>query len=107
MDRGPRGKAYPLSRFRSLEDVVPARTAVGTWSGGPFMHFGQELEDERLLALYRPDDHIRTVLTADVYGQGQADEVLGRALDGLERSSYCLVGAVGHDFYEGERQGPK
>src|SRR5207244_13636292 len=46
-------------------------------------------------------------LTADGYGEGDADSLLGRALDGLARESYSLVGAVGHDFYEGERQGPK
>jgi aryl-alcohol dehydrogenase-like predicted oxidoreductase len=46
-------------------------------------------------------------MTADVYGNGAADEMLGRALDGLPRDSYCLVGAVGHDFYKGERQGAK
>jgi aryl-alcohol dehydrogenase-like predicted oxidoreductase len=71
------------------------------------MHFGSELDDERLLALYRPDEQIKTVLTADVYGQGQADILLGRALEGLPRESYCLVGAIGHDFYEGEREGAK
>ncbi|MFL5895961.1 MAG: aldo/keto reductase [Thermoleophilaceae bacterium] len=85
----------------------PTRTALGTWSGGRFMHFGHELDDERLLALYRPDERIRTVLSADVYGEGRADALLGRALDGAPRESYCLVGAVGHDFYEGERQGAK
>src|SRR3954462_1191112 len=83
------------------------RTALGTWSGGRFMHFGLELDDQRLLALYRPDERIKTVLTADVYGQGEADSLLSRALQGLARDSYCLVGAVGHDFYEGERDGPK
>src|SRR3954452_2863248 len=71
------------------------------------MHFGEQIDDERLLALYRPDERIRTVLTADVYGQGEADTLLGRALDGVERDAYCLVGAVGHDFYEGEREGAK
>jgi aryl-alcohol dehydrogenase-like predicted oxidoreductase len=85
----------------------PTQTAVGTWSGGRFMHFGEPLEDERLLALLRPDDAIRTVLTADVYGTGDADRLLGRALAGLPRSEYVLVGAVGHDFYEGERDGAK
>ncbi|HEX4732970.1 MAG TPA: aldo/keto reductase [Thermoleophilaceae bacterium] len=87
--------------------MVPTQTALGTWSGGRFMHFGEQIDDDRLLALYRPDERIRTVLTADVYGQGEADTLLGRALEGLPRDSYCLVGAVGHDFYEGERQGPK
>jgi len=85
----------------------PTQTAIGTWSGGRFMHFGEPLDDERLLALLRPDDAIRTVITADAYGAGDADRMLGRALEGLPRDAYVLVGAVGHDFYEGERQGAK
>ncbi len=55
----------------------------------------------------RPGNGIDTVLTADVYGTGEADSLLGRALDGVARDEYCLVGAVGHDFYEGEREGPR
>src|SRR5689334_1559741 len=85
----------------------PGHVAVGTWSGGRFMHFGEELDDARLEALLRPGDGIDTVLTADTYGQGEADRVLGRALRGVPRDSYSLVGAVGHDFYEGERDGPR
>jgi aryl-alcohol dehydrogenase-like predicted oxidoreductase len=85
----------------------PTRTAIGTWSGGRFMHFGEPLDDERLVALLRPDERVRTVITADAYGAGEADTLLGRALEGVERDSYCLVGAVGHDFYEGEREGAK
>jgi aryl-alcohol dehydrogenase-like predicted oxidoreductase len=86
---------------------APGRTAVGTWSGGRFMRFGEPIDEERLEALLRPGDGIDTVLSADVYGQGGADEMLGRALGGVARDDYCLVGAVGHDFYEGERDGPK
>ncbi|MDX6716113.1 MAG: hypothetical protein QOH30_2671 [Baekduia sp.] len=85
----------------------PTHTALGTWSGGRFMHFGAPLDDDRLLALFRPDERIRTVLTADAYGAGEADTLLGRALAGADRDSYSLVGAVGHDFYEGEREGAK
>jgi aryl-alcohol dehydrogenase-like predicted oxidoreductase len=85
----------------------PTHTAVGTWSGGRFMHFGEPLDDDRLVRLLRPDERIRTVLTADVYGQGEADRLLGRALEGVDRDACCLVGAVGHDFYEGERDGAK
>src|SRR3954452_9847725 len=85
----------------------PTQTAIGTWSGGRFMHFGTELDDDRLLALLRPDERIRTVLTADVYGQGEADRLLGRALGGADRDSYFLAGAIGHDFYSGERAGAK
>src|SRR3954453_24215130 len=71
------------------------------------MTFGEPLDDERLAALLRPDERLRTVLTADVYGAGEADRVMGRAIAGLDRGSFCLVGAIGHDFYDGEREGAK
>lgn len=90
---------------RSVPPVT--HTAVGTWSGGRFMHFGVPLEDDRLTALLRPGGGIDTVITADVYGAGQADTLLGRALEGVPRDDYALVGAVGHDFYTGERAGAK
>jgi aryl-alcohol dehydrogenase-like predicted oxidoreductase len=85
----------------------PGRSAIGTWSGGRFLHFGEAIAEERLEALLRPGGGIETVLSADAYGQGEADRVLGRALAGVPREAYGLVGAVGHDFYEGERNGPK
>jgi aryl-alcohol dehydrogenase-like predicted oxidoreductase len=71
------------------------------------MHFGEPLDDDRLVALLRPDERIRTVITADAYGAGEADALLGRALRGVPRDDYCLVGAVGHDFYAGARDGAK
>ena len=85
----------------------PGPVAVGTWSGGRFMRFGEPLDDERFLALIAPDDSIRTVMTADVYGAGEADRMLGRAIAGRVRDEMCIVGAVGHDFYFGERDGPR
>ncbi|MGH2986547.1 MAG: aldo/keto reductase [Solirubrobacterales bacterium] len=85
----------------------PGRTAIGTWSGGRFMHFGEPIDEERLATLLRPGGGIDTVITADVYGEGAADALLGRALAGAACDSYCLVGAVGHDFVEGERDGPR
>jgi len=85
----------------------PGRTAIGTWSGGRFLHFGEAVSEERLERLLRPGGGIDTVLSADTYGQGEADSLLGRALEGVPRGDYCLVGAVGHDFYEGDRDGPR
>ncbi len=85
----------------------PGPVAIGTWSGGRFMRFGEALDDERFLALIAPDESIRTVMTADVYGAGDADRMLGRAIAGRARDEMCVVGAVGHDFYFGERDGPK
>jgi aryl-alcohol dehydrogenase-like predicted oxidoreductase len=85
----------------------PTTTAIGTWSGGRFMHFGEPLEDERLTALLTPGGGVDTVITADAYGAGEADAMLGRALAGVPRESYCLAGAIGHDFYAGSRDGAK
>ena len=85
----------------------PGPVAVGTWSGGRFMHFGETIDDERFVEMITPGDGIDTVITADVYGAGEADAMLGRALAGRARGEMCVVGAVGHDFYEGERNGPK
>jgi aryl-alcohol dehydrogenase-like predicted oxidoreductase len=85
----------------------PGRIAIGTWSGGRFLRFGEAVDAERLERLLSPGGGIETVLSADTYGQGEADELLGRALSGVPRRAYSLVGAVGHDFYEGERDGPR
>src|SRR4051812_31049837 len=85
------------------------RTAYGTWSGGRYMHFGEALDEKRFVTLIQHayEKGIRTFMTADVYGNGQADEILGRALAGVPRDSYCLIGAIGHDFYTGKREGAK
>jgi aryl-alcohol dehydrogenase-like predicted oxidoreductase len=104
--------SHPLRRPRELPHIFhkmrePGITAIGTWSGGRFLRFGEVVAEERLQELLRPGGGIDTVLTADVYGEGEADRLLGRALAGVPREGYCLVGAVGHDFYEGERDGPR
>jgi aryl-alcohol dehydrogenase-like predicted oxidoreductase len=86
---------------------APGRTAIGSWSGGRYLRFGKAIEPERLEALLHPDGGIDTVLTADTYGEGEADSLVGRAIEDMPRDDFCLVGAVGHDFYEGERVGPR
>ena len=80
-------------------------TAIGAWSGGRVMHFGEPLDDDRLEALLRPGDDINTIITADVYAEGEADRIVGRSIAGLPRDSYNLITAVGHDFYNGVRRG--
>src|SRR3954454_12210853 len=94
-----RGRSQLARTLRTM-GLDPTHTAIGTWSGGRFMRFGEPLDDDRYLALIRPDERIRTVITADTYGASEAETLLGRALDGLPQEDYSLVGAVGHDFYE-------
>ncbi len=86
---------------------APSHTAIGTWSGGRYLHFGVPISEARLEALLAPGDGLDTLLTADAYGAGEADRLLGRALRGTDRDAVCIVGAIGHDFYEGEREGAK
>ncbi len=71
------------------------------------MHFGEPIDVPRLESLLRPGQGIATVITADAYGAGAADSLLGDALSGVPRADYCLAGAIGHDFYTGEREGAK
>ncbi|HSP42823.1 MAG TPA: aldo/keto reductase [Luteolibacter sp.] len=87
----------------------PTHTAYGTWSGGRFMHFGETLSEDRFIGCIETayEAGIRTFVTSDVYGNGKADELLGQALKGVDRKNYSLVGMIGHDFYEGERQGSR
>lgn len=86
---------------------TPSHTAIGTWSGGRYLHFGEAIDEARLQTLLTPGDGLDTLLTADAYGAGEADRVLGRALAGTDRDAVCVIGAFGHDFYEGEREGAK
>lgn len=99
----------PARRVTMPPLMEPTTTAYGTWSAGRFMHFGETLSEDRFLSCIQTayEAGIRTFVTSDVYGNGKADELLGRALAGVDRSTYSLVGMIGHDFYEGQRQGPK
>ena len=81
--------------------------ALGTWSGGRYLRFGAVVPEERLEALLHPGAGISTLITADAYGAGEADLLVGRATAGVPRADFRLVGAIGHDFYEGERDGPR
>ncbi|MGA2471431.1 MAG: hypothetical protein ABSG64_12160 [Solirubrobacteraceae bacterium] len=73
----------------------PGIAALGTWSGGRFMRFGEPVAEDRLVELLTPGERVRTVLSADVYGWGQADRLLARSLARLPREAVCVIGAVG------------
>ena len=85
------------------------RAAYGTWSAGRFMHFGETLSEQRFIDCVQLayENNVRTFVTADAYGALKADALLAKALRGINRSTYCLVGMIGHDIHQGERQGSK
>lgn len=94
---------------KPLKPLKIGPAVFGMWSGGHYMHFGEDVGAERLKDLVRTayEKGIRTFMTADVYGNGDSDKVLGEALQEYPRESYKLLGAIGHDFYNGIRQGEK
>lgn len=98
-----------IDKILLISTMNLTQTAYGTWSGGRFMHFGETLTEERFIGCITAayEAGIRTFVTADVYGNGKADELLGTALKGVARDSYCLVGMIGHDFYKGQREGSR
>src|SRR5919199_1118018 len=67
----------PMNILDSPTMRSPTHTAVGTWSGGRFMHFGEPLDDARFEALVRPGGGIGTVITADAYGAGEGQGAKG------------------------------
>src|SRR5258708_36741952 len=84
-----------------------SRTAYGTWSGGRYMHFGEALAADRFVTVIQHayQRGIRTFMTADVYGSGAADQMVGLALAALPRASSCLGGAVRPAFSSGAPAG--
>ena len=86
-----------------------SRLCLGCMSYGSSKARAWILDEEAALPFYQQaiEAGINFFDAADAYADGQSEQMLGRALEGLPRDSYCLVGAVGHDFYKGERQGAK
>ena len=79
--------------------------ALGAWSGGvpALRRHARRRAAGRAAAAGRA---IRTVVTADVYGAGRGRSRSWAARSpGSTRDAFRLVGMVGHDFVDGERDG--
>jgi voltage-dependent potassium channel beta subunit len=69
---------------------------VSEISLGSWLTFGTAVDDDRAARIVRRalDLGVNLFDTANVYGQGRAEEVLGRALAGVDRSSYVVATKV-------------
>lgn len=87
----------------------PDTSIFGLWNGGRYLHYGVKLEEDAFVKMIRQayDAGLRTFMTSDVYGNGEADEMLRKGLSGIPREDYAIVSLIGHDFYVGERAGAK
>ena len=82
--------------------------AVGTWSGGRFMRFGEPISDERLEALLRPGGRHRHAHHGRRLRRGRGGHpARPRARAACRASTTRWWARSGHDFYEGEREGAK
>ena len=101
-------RAYRQPRRGELVSppMTEARTpAIGTWSGGRYLHFGEAIDEERLEALLRPGDGDRDRARRRRLRPGRGRlGCSGARSTARPARGFSLVGAIGHDFYEGERR---
>ncbi|MCB1441591.1 MAG: aldo/keto reductase [Methyloceanibacter sp.] len=77
-----------------------SRIALGTWAIGGWMWGGAD-ETDAIVTIHRALDlGINLVDTAPVYGFGQSEEIVGRALEG-RRNDVLIATKVGLDWSEG------
>lgn len=75
---------------------------VGCWSmGGDY--FGEVQDSDSIECIHTYLDHgLNTFDTAEIYGNGRSEEVLGRALKGVDRERYVLISKVFPHHYQME-----
>ena len=75
---------------------------VGCWSmGGDY--FGEVQDNDSIECIHTYLDHgLNTFDTAEIYGNGRSEEVLGRALKGVDRERYVLISKVFPHHYQME-----
>lgn len=72
-------------------DVMVSSIILGTWSMGGL--YWKDPDDTVSVAAVRQamESGINTFDTAETYGFGRSETVLGKALEGVERSSYTMI----------------
>jgi 1-deoxyxylulose-5-phosphate synthase len=82
-----------LMKYRKLgnSDLKVSEISLGSW-----LTYGGGVEKEQSFACIKKafDLGINFIDTANVYGRGAAEECLGEALDGMDRTSYVLATKV-------------
>lgn len=75
-------------------DVAVSAIILGTWSmGGDYFGEADDRESAKVIHTYL-DNGINTFDTAEIYGNGRAETVLGNALEGVDRERYTLISKV-------------
>ncbi len=92
------------SRVLGRTGLKVAEIGIGAWAIGGNAHgnsYGPTDDRESIAALRRAVElGVNFIDTADVYGWGHSEELIGEALTG-RRDDVCLATKVGGDFYHG------
>ena len=79
-------------------DLKASRIGLGTWAIGGWMWGGTD-EKESILTIHRAlDAGVTLIDTAPVYGFGRSEEIVGKALKGLDRSKVVVATKVGLEW---------
>src|SRR5258708_4885322 len=80
-------------------DIVASRIGLGTWAMGGWMWGGSD-EQQAIATIHNAIDRGITLIdTAPVYGFGQSEEIVGKALaDGGRRARTLIATKVGLDW---------
>lgn len=79
-------------------DLKPSRIGLGTWAIGGWMWGGTD-ESESILTIHKAfDAGITLIDTAPIYGFGRSEEIVGKALKGLDRSKVVVATKLGLEW---------
>jgi aryl-alcohol dehydrogenase-like predicted oxidoreductase len=79
-----------------------SRIGLGTWAIGGWMWGGTD-EKESILTIHKAfEAGITLIDTAPVYGFGRSEEIVGKALKGLDRSRVVVATKVALEWIEGK-----
>jgi aryl-alcohol dehydrogenase-like predicted oxidoreductase len=83
-------------------DLKASRIGLGTWAIGGWMWGGTD-ESESILTIHKAfDAGITLIDTAPIYGFGRSEEIVGKALKGLDRSKVVVATKLGLEW-EGDK----
>ena len=83
-------------------NLKTSRIGLGTWAIGGWMWGGTD-EKESILTIHKAiDAGITLIDTAPVYGFGRSEEIVGKALKGLDRSKVVVATKVALEWIDGK-----
>src|SRR6056297_2916770 len=81
--------------------IKASRVGLGTWAIGGWMWGGTDEAQSINTIRSALERGITLVDTAPVYGFGRSEEIVGKALNGIDRDTFVLATKVGLEWQDG------